>query len=55
MFSLKEVIIFIILIMSLTETPAENQGRPGIEEDLGDLQDYKSQSNFFQIKGLLMG
>lgn len=55
MFSLKEVIIFIILIMSLTEPPAENQGRAGIEEDLGDLQDYKSQSNFSQIKGLLMG
>ena len=33
MFSLKEVyIILIILIMSLTEPPAENQGRPGIEE-----------------------
>lgn len=45
----KLFIIFIILIMSLTEPPAENQGRPGIEEDLGDLQDYKSQSNFSQI------
>lgn len=34
--------VFIIIIMSLTEPPAENQARPGSEEGLSELRGYKS-------------
>lgn len=51
----KLFIIFIILIMSLTEPPAENQGGPGIEEDLGTCKFINHNLISPKYKGILMG
>lgn len=49
-FSPKEVIYsFHHFNYKSDRTPTENQARPGSKEHLGELQGYKSQSNFSQI------
>ena len=51
----KLFIIFIILIMSLTEPPAEDQGRPRIEEHLGTCKLINHNLISPKYKGILMG